>query len=68
MKAVLIGVGALLVALVLALVVWLSVAADAAALWRGAGIYALVVLAFPAFIGFAVWRGWGDDEIRYRGH
>lgn len=41
--------------------VWASVAADAGALWHGAGIWALTVLAFPAFIGFAVWKGWGDS-------
>jgi hypothetical protein len=41
-------------------VVWFSVVADVLALWHGAGVYALVVLAFPAFMVFAVKRGWGD--------
>jgi hypothetical protein len=38
-----------------------SVAGDGVELWRGAGLYALVVLAFPGFIAFAVSRGWGDQ-------
>lgn len=40
--------------------VWASVAYDALTLWHGAGLWALVVLAFPAFMAFAVKRGWGD--------
>lgn len=47
-------------ALLVGAVIWASVAADAHALWQGAGLWALVVLAFPAFMGFAVWKGWGD--------
>lgn len=47
-------------ALAFAALIWFSVVADAFTLWHGAGLYALVVLAFPAFMGFAVWRGWGD--------
>lgn len=43
----------------IAALVWLSVGVDAVTLWHGAGLYALVVLAFPAFMVFAVRRGWG---------
>lgn len=47
-------------AVVVGAAVWLSVASDATQLGSDAGWYALVVLAFPAFIAFGVWRGWGD--------
>lgn len=50
----------LLGAVAVAAVVWLSVATDAMSLWHDAGWYALAVLAFPAFMVFAVRRGWGD--------
>lgn len=40
--------------------VLLSVATDLSSVWTDAGYYGLVVLAFPAFMWFAVKRGWGD--------
>jgi len=51
-----VGVGAVLVAAG----VWMSVAGDVLELVDGAGWWSLLALAFPAFITFAVWRGWGD--------
>lgn len=51
MKIVAMLVGAVLVGAV----VWLSVVADLLALWHGAGLYALVALAFPAFIASGVY-------------
>lgn len=38
----------------------LSTIADLSETIRVAGWVGLVVLAFPAFMAFAVWRGWGD--------
>lgn len=52
----LIGLGAL----VLGALMWASVAADYAAGFEAAWWVPLVFLAFPAFMAFAVWRGWGD--------
>lgn len=55
-RVALIGAGALAVAAV----VWMSVARDVAELVQGAGWWAAVVLAWPAFVAFGVHRGWGD--------
>ena len=54
MKLLAIGVGSILVAVG----VWEMVVGDLLGLWDVAGWWMLVVVAFPAFIAFAAWRGW----------
>lgn len=56
LRLLLIGAGAIAIGAIM----WLSVAADVSALITGAGWWSLVVLAWPGFIAFGVWRGWGD--------
>lgn len=50
------------VALLIAAFVIGDLVVSATGLWHGAGWYALIGLAFPAFIAFAVWRGWGGPR------
>lgn len=50
------------VAAVVALLVVGDVVASAMGLWNGAGWYALIALAFPAFMFVAVKRGWGGPR------
>lgn len=47
-------------AVTVAVVVWLSVASDVGTLIAAAGWWSLVVLAWPGFLAFGIWRGWGD--------
>lgn len=50
------------VALVVAALVIGDLIVSATGLWHGAGWYALIGLAFPAFIGVAARRGWGGPR------
>lgn len=50
------------VAAVIAVLVVGDVVVSAMGLWGGAGWYALIALAFPAFMLIAVKRGWGGPR------
>jgi hypothetical protein len=54
------GAVAIVVALAFAVPILAGTALELVNVFVVAGWWGLLVLIFPAFIAFAVWKGWGD--------